>query len=92
MARRTVEKLVSNREWNQTLGNHKVVQVGEGIRHFIYFSTVICIVNDWTKKFWTGDPYGSPSTKKANTCYRGELAGYGYSEVTKEEIEGKVLA
>ena len=91
---RTVEQLVESR-YDKSLGNHRVYFVnGDTERHFVYFSTTICKVDDTKLQFTVANGgYYTSSTKRAISAYRREFYSLGYTEiveltVTKQKRNG----
>ena len=80
-----------------TVGNHRVESLnecGHTINNYIYFSTIICAVNENTKMFMTSDGgYDTTSTKRAISSYREWHESHGYFEVFNDfsEMVGHIV-
>ena len=83
---RVTQEQLADATRNKTLKNHRVEFDGN-IRHFYYYSTEICQVNEQNKTFWVDASYGSTSTTQAVNAYRGIFSSRGYREVTKPNDE-----
>jgi hypothetical protein len=84
---KTVKNLLKA-DGNKTLGNHSVVETSSG-RDFIYFSTVICSVNDIKRTFRVDNGgYSTPSTARAISSYRYELRNT-HKEILELEVVRK---
>ena len=74
-----------------TVGNHSVESLnecGHTINNYIYYSTIICAVNENTKMFMTCDGgYDTTSTKRAISSYRAWHESHGYFEVFNDFSE-----
>jgi len=68
------------------LGNNRVEIVG-GIKLCYYYSTVICKVNPFLKKFGVDTSYGTKSTSKNCGIYRKELESAGYTEIEFDSVD-----
>lgn len=73
------------------VGNHRVESLnecGHTINNYIYYSTIICAVNENTKMFMTSDGgYDTTSTKRAISSYREWHESHGYFEVFNDFSE-----
>jgi len=77
-------KALLNEGTSRRIGNHAVKYIEPSIRHFIYHSTVICVVDDRQKTFSVSNGgYNTPSTSKAINSYRDELQRT-HKEISKE--------
>ena len=80
-----------------TVGNHRVEflnECGHIISNYIYYSTIICAVNENTKMFMTSDGgYDTTSTKRAISSYRKWHESHGYFEVFNDfsEMVGHIV-
>ena len=74
-----------------TVGNHRVESLnecGHTINNYIYYSTIICAVNENTKMFMTSDGgHDKTSTKRAISSYREWHESHGYFEVFNDFSE-----
>ena len=74
-----------------TVGNHRVEyfsECGHIISNYIYYSTIICAVNENTKMFMTSDGgHDKTSTKRAISSYREWHESHGYFEVFNDFSE-----
>ena len=79
------------------VGNHRVESLnecGHTINNYIYYSTIICAVNENTKMFMTSDGgYDTTSTKRAISSYREWHESHGYFEVFNDfsEMVGHIV-
>lgn len=73
------------------VGNHRVESLnecGHTINNYIYYSTIICAVNENTKMFMTSDGgHDKTSTKRAISSYREWHESHGYFEVFNDFSE-----
>ena len=83
---KTVETLVYSRE-SVKKGNHRVV-VNDWDRHFFYYVTEICTVNDYNKTFKTDNGgWGTSSTSRAINDYRKHFLSCGYKDLNESEAQ-----
>lgn len=81
---KTIETLVSAFS-SKKKGNHRVVFKGWE-RHFYYYFTEICTVNDVYKTFKTNDGgWGTQSTTRAINDYRKYFKSCGYIDLNESE-------
>ena len=77
----TVKDLVaSNKDMKK--GSHRVVKYPTGIREFIYYATIICLVNDKECTFSTNNGgYATSSTTRAINDYKRYFTSIGYTMI-----------
>ena len=86
---KAIEQLLSGERCR--VGNHSVESLnecGHTINNYIYYSTIICAVNENTKMFMTCDGgHDKTSTKRAISSYREWHESHGYFEVFNDFSE-----
>lgn len=86
---KAIEQLLSGERCR--VGNHSVESLnecGHTINNYIYYSTIICAVNENTKMFMTSDGgHDKTSTKRAISSYREWHESHGYFEVFNDFSE-----
>ena len=92
---KAIEQLLSGERCR--VGNHHVESLNECghiISNYIYYSTIICAVNENTKMFMTSDGgHDKTSTKRAISSYREWHESHGYFEVFNDfsEMVGHIV-
>ena len=92
---KAIEQLLSGERCR--VGNHRVEsfsECGHTINNYIYYSTIICAVNENTKMFMTSDGgHDKTSTKRAISSYREWHESHGYFEVFNDfsEMVGHIV-
>lgn len=72
---------LANKKENTKCGNHKVIVLDNGNKHFQLYSTIIAKCNPILRVFCCDRSYGTMTTKKACTLYEREFLSCGYTMI-----------